>query len=124
MSESDNMLEILLRLIRGERATPISFSNTASSSSLHLSGPLLTALSPNSPHASQQTHLTLAIVAMVRMAESFADQAMPSDEGKGKREVDERVGEIIRCLPQHLLYKSLDGIFREWKDVKKRGGRG
>lgn len=122
MSESDNMLEILLRLVRGERATPISFSNAASSSNLHLSGPLLTALSPNSPHASQQTHLTLAIVAMVRMAETFADRAMSSDEGK--REVDERVGEIIRCLPQHLLYKSLDGIFREWKDVKKRGGRG
>lgn len=122
MSESDNMLEILLRLVRGERATPISFSNTTTSSNLHLSGPLLTALSPNSPHASQQTHLTLAIVAMVRMAESFAGRAMPSDEGK--REVEERVGEIIRCLPQHLLYKSLDGIFREWKDVKKRGGRG
>ncbi|KAF8592466.1 hypothetical protein K439DRAFT_13551 [Ramaria rubella] len=122
MSESDNMLEVLLRLVRGERATPLSFSTTPSSSNLHLSGPLLTALSPNSPHASQQTHLSLAIVAMVRMAESFAERAMPSDEGK--REVGDRVGEIIRCLPQHLLYKSLDGIFREWKDVKKRGGRG
>ncbi|KAF8520061.1 hypothetical protein JB92DRAFT_2896025 [Gautieria morchelliformis] len=119
MCESGNMLEILLRLVRGERATPISFSNTTSSSNLHLSGPLLTALSPNSPHASQQTHLTLAIVAMVRMAESFAERVMPSDEGK--REVEERVGEIIRCLPQHLLYKSLDGIFREWKDIKKKG---
>jgi len=56
------------------------------------------------------------------MAESFAKRTLPGDEAKN--EVDEQVGEIIRCLPQHLLYKSLDGIFREWKDAKKRGGRG
>ncbi|KIJ56589.1 hypothetical protein M422DRAFT_22743 [Sphaerobolus stellatus SS14] len=122
MSERDNLLEILLRLVRGERATPISFSGSNSSSNLHLTGPLLTALSSNAPHAAQQTHLTLAIVAMVRMAEGFAERTMAS--GEAKKEVDERVGEIIRCLPQHLLYKSLDGIFREWKDTKKRGGRG
>ncbi|GJJ07395.1 hypothetical protein Clacol_001597 [Clathrus columnatus] len=124
MSESDNLLEILLRLVRGERATPLSFSNNnvLSTSNLHLSGPLLTALSPNSPHAGQQTHLTLAIVAMVRMAESFALRSLPTTE-EAKREVDEKVGEIIRCLPQHLLFKSLDGIFREWKDTRKRGGR-
>lgn len=121
MSESDNLLEILLRLVRGERATPLSSSNNAASSNLHLSGPLLTALSPSSSHAGQQTHLTLAIVAMVRMAESFAVRSLPTEEAK--REVDDQVGEIIRCLPQHLLYKSLDGIFREWKDTRKRGGR-
>ncbi|KAF8528912.1 hypothetical protein BU17DRAFT_60665 [Hysterangium stoloniferum] len=122
MSESDNLLEILLRLVRGERATPLPFSNVSSSSNLHLTGPLLTALSPGSTHASQQTHLTLAIVAMVRMAESFAERVIPSSED-ARQEVNERVGEIIRCLPQHLLHKSLDGIFREWKETKKRGGR-
>jgi 20S proteasome subunit alpha 6 len=31
-------------------------------------------------------------------------------------------GEIIRSLPSHLLYKSLDGIFKEWK-VEKKSGR-
>lgn len=119
MSERNNMLEIFLRLVRGERATPGSFSAANTSSNLHLSGPLLTALSPSSPHAAQQTHLTLAVVAMVRMAEAFAERSMAKD--RAQQEVDERVGEIIRCLPQHLLYKSLDGIFREWKDTKKRG---
>jgi len=37
--------------------------------------------------------------------------------------VEEKVGEVIRCLPGHLVYKSLDGIFKEWK-VEQEGGRG
>ena len=41
---------------------------------------------------------------------------------KGKGEVEERVGEVIRYLPSHLIYKSLDGIFKEWR-VEKKGGR-
>ncbi|CDO74098.1 hypothetical protein BN946_scf185043.g148 [Trametes cinnabarina] len=43
---------------------------------------------------------------------------------KGKAEAEERVGEIIRSLPSHLVYKSLDGIFKEWKAEKKGGGGG
>jgi 20S proteasome subunit alpha 6 len=39
------------------------------------------------------------------------------------KEVEERVGEVIRCLPGHLVYKSLDGMFKEWR-VEKKGGRG
>ena len=48
----------------------------------------------------------------------YAKKAV-GDNGKG--EVEERVGEIIRFLPMHLLHKSLDGIFREWKTDKKSG---
>ena len=43
-------------------------------------------------------------------------------EDELEHEVEERVGEIIRCLPSHLIYKSLDGIFKEWR-VEKKGGR-
>ena len=119
MTEADNILEILLRLVRGERATPFSQTSSALSAS-SLQGPLLAALDPSSSHAAQQTHVSLAVMAMVRLATQYAEQAV--GEGKGKEQVEERVGEIIRSLPSHLLYKSLDGMFKEWR-AEKKGGR-
>ena len=117
MTEIDNILEILLRLVRGERATPFAQSNPSISGPS--AGPLLSAVTPGSAHAAQQTHLSLAVLAMFRMAIEYAQKAVGD---KGKTEVETRVGEIIRCLPSHLIYKSLDGIFKEWKHEKK-GGR-
>ncbi|KIP09860.1 hypothetical protein PHLGIDRAFT_126004 [Phlebiopsis gigantea 11061_1 CR5-6] len=117
MAETDNILEILLRLVRGERA---SYSQPAPAlSAPSVSGPLLSALSPGSAHGAQQTHVSLAVLAIFRLSVEFARKA-DGDDGKG--EVEERVGEIIRCLPSHLIYKSLDGIFKEWR-VEKKGGR-
>lgn len=118
MTEADNILEILLRLVRGERATP--FSTGSSISTPSITGPLLAAMDPSSAHATQQTHVSLAVVAIVRVASEFADKVL--GEGKGKIQVEERVGEIIRALPSHLLYKSLDGMFKEWR-VEKKSGR-
>lgn len=117
MTEIDNVLEILLRLVRGERATPFSQS-TPTLSGPSIVGPLLSALTPGSAHASQQTHVSLAVLAMFRMTVEYAQKA--AGEEKGKKEAEERVGEIIRCLPSHLIYKSLDGIFKEWRVEKKR----
>ncbi|KAL0949860.1 hypothetical protein HGRIS_009893 [Hohenbuehelia grisea] len=115
MTETDNVLEILLRLVRGERATPFSQSPQGISQS-NISGPLLSALVPGSAHGQQQTHVSLAVLAVFRMAVEYAKKAVGD---KGKDEVEERVGEIIRCLPQHLIYKSLEGIFKEWRVDKK-----
>lgn len=115
MTETDNILEILLRLVRGERATPFSAGTTFSASSF--TGPLLSALSTGSAHGGQQTHVSLAVLAIFRMTMEYAKKAVGD---KAKEEVEERVGEIIRCLPSHLIYKSLDGIFKEWR-VEKRG---
>ena len=67
----------------------------------------------------QQTHVSLAVLAIFRLAVEFAKKAVGDT---GKAEVEERVGEIIRSLPSHLIYKSLDGIFKEWK-MEKKGGR-
>lgn len=119
MTDSNNVLEILLRLVRGERATPFSQNGSVISSS-SLAGPLLAAWDPTSPHNAQQSHVSLAVMAMVRLAEQFAEQAL--GEGKGKAQVDDRVGEVIKSLPSHLIYKSLDGIFKEWR-AEKKGGR-
>ena len=116
MVETDNILEILLRLVRGERST---FTQNAPITPPSISGPLLSALSPGSAHGAQQTHVSLAVLAIFRLAVEFAKKAV--GEG-GKSVVEERVGEIIRYLPSHLIYKSLDGIFKEWR-VEKKGGR-
>jgi len=57
-------------------------------------------------------------MAVFRMTIEYAQKAVGQE--KGKRQAEERVGEIIRCLPSHLIYKSLDGIFKEWRVEKKR----
>ena len=119
LSEPENLLEILLRLVRGERAT--AFSAAAPTiSAPSVSGPLLTALNSASAHGAQQTHVSLAVLAMFRLTIEYAERANAT---KGKAEAEERVGEILRCLPTHLLYKSLEGIFKEWKAETKRSGR-
>lgn len=145
-SEPDNILEILLRLVRGERATP--FTGSSSSASItgsSVSGPLLAALSGSGgssgsgsggfAHAEKQTHVSLAVLAIWRMTLDYARKAAAAaapatgKDGAGSggddaavKEVEEKVGEIIRCLPGHLVYKSLDGMFKEWR-VEKKGGR-
>jgi 20S proteasome subunit alpha 6 len=117
MAETDNILEILLRLVRGERATP--FTQASAISPQTVAGPLRGALSSDSAHGPQQTHVSLAVLAVWRMTIEYALKAL---EEKGRAEAEGRLGEIIRCLPSHLLYKSLDGIFKEWK-VEKKSGR-
>ncbi|KAJ7499223.1 hypothetical protein FB451DRAFT_1428472 [Mycena latifolia] len=110
LTEIDNVLEILLRLVRGDRSAP------AQTPAPTLTGPLLTALSPGSAHGSQQTPVSLAVLAMFRMTVEYANKAAGD---KGKADVEERVGEIIRCLPPSQIHKSLDAIFKEWKVEKK-----
>ncbi|KAH7931368.1 hypothetical protein BV22DRAFT_1124290 [Leucogyrophana mollusca] len=86
MSEIDNVLEILLRLVRGERATPFSQSTPAISAP-SISGPLLTALSQGSAHGAQQTHVSLAVLAMFRVTVEYAQKAS-GDKGKFRNTYD------------------------------------
>ncbi|KLO07484.1 hypothetical protein SCHPADRAFT_836659 [Schizopora paradoxa] len=115
MTRPDNVLEIMLRLVRGERAALS--QSTPQISAPSVTGPLLSAMEPTSYHAGQQTHVSLAVVAFVRLAEEMAEMAM--GEGKGRTEVEERVMEIIRSIPHHLVWKSLDGMMKEWRSDKK-----
>lgn len=111
-SSIDNILEILLRLVRGASyhslSATSSLSNIPPSSSTSSSQPAVLP-SPNAPHAAQQTHVSAAVLNIYRMAAEYAEKA---SEEHGR--LEERVGNIVRSLPQHLLYKSLDGIFRDW----------
>ncbi|TRM68411.1 hypothetical protein BD626DRAFT_481639 [Schizophyllum amplum] len=116
MCEMDNILEVLLRLVRGERATTHAQNGPAIPIST-LSGPLLSAHNEHPAHANQQTHVSLAVIALFRMTLDYARRAVGQH---AKKEVEDRMGEIIKCIPNHLVYKSLDGIFKEWKVEKRR----
>ncbi|KAH9970590.1 hypothetical protein BGW80DRAFT_1328672 [Lactifluus volemus] len=50
------------------------------------------------------------------------DYVMTALQERGRVQAEEHLEKIIRCLYSHLLYKSLDGIFKEWK-VEKKSGR-
>ncbi|KAK7024245.1 Proteasome subunit alpha type-6 [Paramarasmius palmivorus] len=131
LGTSDNQLEILLRLVRGERATAFQHSSTSISRS-SIEGPLLKAWEDGAEeHKERQTHVSLAVMAIFQVAVEFAEKAeanMSTETGessriwKGKKEVEDRVGEIIRCLPARINHKSLDGMFKEWKAMQKVEG--
>jgi len=111
----DNLLEILLRLVRGDGS-----NSSRSTNGMQVYGSSLTsALSTSAPfHAAQQTHVSLAVLALFRLTGEYAETA-----GEDPKVLEHRVGEIIRALPQHLVHKSLDGIFRDWWTAEKKTGR-
>ncbi|KAJ8294276.1 Protein lifeguard 1 [Rhodotorula toruloides] len=114
MSNIDNVVEILLRLTRGDRAGPSHYSSAAQPPTV---GALAATLS--APFPDQQTQVSLAVLAMFRLSMSTAEKA-----GIPKEEIERQVGEIIRGIPAHLQFKAVDGIFREVVKGHKGGSGG
>ncbi|BGP32442.1 hypothetical protein JCM10296v2_004223 [Rhodotorula toruloides] len=114
MSNIDNVVEILLRLTRGDRAGPSHYSSAAQ---LPTVGALAATLS--APFPDQQTQVSLAVLAMFRLSMTTAEKA-----GIPKEEIERQVGEIIRGIPAHLQFKAVDGIFREVVKGHKGGSGG
>ncbi len=111
-----NVVQILLRLIRGESQKAV--VPRAQLSSLH--GPLATAIKPSAPFADQQTHATLAVLAVVNMAREYAEKS-----GEKMDFLDARMAEIVKSLPNNLIYISVDRLYADWvnKTVHKKGRR-
>jgi 20S proteasome subunit alpha 6 len=101
--DPNDLLEILLRLTRGERNPAASASGSGSL------GPLATAIRADSPFASHQTHVSLAILAMYRLTTDYAAKA-----GEKSEVVNEKISDIIKSLPLGMITRSLDGLFKEW----------
>lgn len=115
LSEPYDLLEILLRLARGDRNPSFSSSTSSSSSTTTTAaGSLAAAIRADSPYASHQTHVSLAILAMYRLTTDYAAKA-----GEKSEVVNEKIGDIIKSLPSGMISRSLDGMFREW-DGKQR----
>ena len=99
LSDSSDLLEILLRLTRGERNPTV---------------PLADPIRVGSPYASHQTHVSLAILAMYRLTTDYAAKA-----GEKSSAVNEKIGDIIKSLPIGMIHKSMDGLFKEWNAETK-----
>jgi hypothetical protein len=100
-ADPNDLLEILLRLTRGDRIPAASSGGSL--------GPLATAIRADSPFASHQTHVSLAILAMYRLTTDYAKKA-----GESSEVVNEKISDIIKSLPVGMISRSLDGLFREW----------
>ncbi|GAA5827419.1 hypothetical protein JCM3770_003966, partial [Rhodotorula araucariae] len=116
MSAIDNVVEILLRLTRGDRAGPSHYSSSGGNQQPPQVGALAVTL--HAPFPDQQTQVSLAVLAMFRLSVETAQKA-----GIPSAEIEAQVGEIVRALPSHLLFKAVDGMFRELVKGQK-GGRG
>lgn len=101
LSDPHDLLEILLRLTRGDRNPPAPL-------------PLASTIKADSPYATHQTHVSLAILAMYRLTTDYATQA-----GVEIEVVNEKIGDIIKSLPTNLIGRSLDGMFKEWDRREK-----
>ena len=111
MAETDNILEILLRLVRGERATPFTQAAPAISPP-SVAGPLRAALSPGSPHSAQQTHVSLAVLAVWRMTIEYALKAL---QEKGRTEAEEGAWERSSGAYLHIY------CIRAWTAFSRNG---
>lgn len=111
LASPNELLEILLRLTRGDR-NPVASIGTGPSSAY---GPLATAIRSDSPYASHQTHVSLAILAMYRLTTDYAEQA-----GVKTAVLNEKIADIIKSLPTHMIHKSLDGLYKEWLAERKQ----
>ena len=111
LPSSSGIADLICKLIRGDRANP-----TPNVRELGL--PLQQAMEGTRFH---QNHLTLSILALVRLVSEFADLA-----GVGKEVVDAKIQEIFMCLPTHLIFRACDGLFKETLEKQRLAniGRG
>jgi 20S proteasome subunit alpha 6 len=130
----EGVLEVLLRLVRGDRPTIGSHADPSShhghhhhyhhhNSANNIVHPVLQAAVGSDPtQMLNQTHTSLAVLAMFRLIQDTATRLGGEEM---KREVEGRVKEIIKSLPQHMINKSLDGMFQKWlATTTAKGGPG
>lgn len=102
-ADFDNIVEILLRLVRREGFAP----NTP--------------LPPNPlvpstfSYAPQQTAASMAVFSLFKMSVEYALKAE-----EDIKILEGRVGHLIRSLPQSQVLKSLDGMFKDWTAAQKK----
>lgn len=110
----DNVVQILLRIIRGETKSTLSRQQLS-----HLHGPLATAIKPSAPYADQQTHATLAVLAVVNLTKQYAEKY-----GEKTQILDDKISDIIKSLPNHLIFASVDNLYSDWQaKTNKKGPR-
>lgn len=112
LKDSKGQVEILCRLVRGERASTVSTKELAVAGGSGKRNPLAEAAKMTS-FTSHQTHLSLAVYALFSLAEEYARGA-----GEKQETFHGRISEVLMGLPQNLVFKALDGL------VSSRGRSG
>ncbi|KAJ9098721.1 hypothetical protein QFC21_004369 [Naganishia friedmannii] len=103
MKDSNEFLNILLQAIRGD-ISPLSRSQIQHSHSL-----LKKTARPASVHYESQTYLTLAVMALVGLLKDYAAQT-----GEKASKLDDKIAEIIKSLPNPIIYSNTDKVFQDW----------
>jgi hypothetical protein len=101
LTDSSRVLEILFRVIRGERMHSNSLNKLDSGFSENSMLP-----------ASLQIPTVLAVSSIVDIAFDFAKQAMGSS---GEKEVHRQIVGVIEKLPSTQVHRALDAMFREYR---------
>jgi hypothetical protein len=104
MANIENVLEVLLRIIRGDHRSDRTFAQPTQPASV-----AALAASLGVPYPEHQTHVSLATYSLFKLAIDTAVQA-----GIGRETIDRKVSEIVRALPYSLLFKALDTMAREF----------
>jgi len=120
--DMDGVMEILLRMVRGRdqhHQDSGGFQASHHHHNFNVSNALFQAASPGPAIAQHQTPASLAVLALFRALQDFGVRLSGEE---GKREANERAKSVLRMMPQNALFRSLDGMFREWYS-EKRGHR-
>ena len=117
-ASTENLFDILLRIVRGSPTQPpiSATSSLASSSSLagsSASGSTAATFTTTLLQAVHQTPLSAAVLGLYQMIAEYAGKA-----GEDSTRVFDRVGDLIRTLPQHQLQRSIEWIFRDWASLQ------
>jgi hypothetical protein len=113
LASPNDLLEILLRLTRGERNPTASIGTGPSSAN----GPLATVIRPDSPYASHQTHVSLAILAMYQLTTDFAQQA-----GVKTEVLNEKIADIIVAADAHDPQEPRRSLQEGWPSARAKAG--
>ena len=97
--EMDHIFEILLRLVRGDRVASAS-ATQATATTGSLTGPLATAAAEGSHYAKSQNHVSLSVLALLKLTHEMAEKA-----GVKSSVVDERVSESELHRPVRVIKK-------------------
>jgi hypothetical protein len=111
IGSSQTCLEILLRLVKGDR--PVATPGTRSG----FSGPLLEAYEMSVLPGPQHTHATLAVLAL---ANAFLEVSQQANGADGREAGLRGISEIIQHFPLQQIYRVLETMFRDWRTTKKK----
>lgn len=117
VDDSKGMIEILCRLVRGERASSTTPRDRHSigdgdyehknDGEEHQDGEIdpLEKAKKLTNFVSNHTHLSLSVLALFGLAKDYSVRA-----GVEEEELKKKIGEILKSLPEHLIFKALDGL--------------